>query len=188
MDVFIEYMVKKQNTAKDIVLKLLCVLGAVVLLAVALFAIPLAAQLGQIGQLITMIAPLIGVGGVFGAWYLITSMNVEYEYILTNGEMDVDKIVARRRRKRMITVNARKFEAFGPYKPQEHTGKDYAGRVYACVSSEDPGNYYAVFNHATLGKTLLVFTPNDRVLDGLRGFIPRQVGGTTVYGNRPDKD
>ena len=88
----------------------------------------------------------------------------------------------------MITVNARKFEAFGPYKPQEHTGKDYAGRVYACVSSEDPGNYYAVFNHATLGKTLLVFTPNDRVLDGLRGFIPRQVGGTTVYGNRPDKD
>ena len=82
MDVFIEYMVKKQNTAKDIVLKLLCVLGAVVLLTVALFAIPLAAQLGQIGQLITMIAPLIGVGGVFGAWYLITSMNVEYELSL----------------------------------------------------------------------------------------------------------
>ena len=146
MDVFIEYMVKKQNTAKDIVLKLLCVLGAVVLLAVALFAIPLAAQLGQIGQLITMIAPLIGVGGVFGAWYLITSMNVEYEYILTNGEMDVDKII------------------------------------------DDPGNYYAVLTHATLGKTLLVFTPNDRVLEGLRSYIPRQAGGSAVYGNRPHQD
>ena len=188
MDVFTEYMVKKQNTAKDIVLKLLCVLGAVVLLAVALFAIPLAAQLGQIGQLITMIAPLIGVGGVFGAWYLITSMNVEYEYILTNGEMDVDKIIARRRRKRMLTVNARKFEAFGNYRAQDHAGKDYASRVYACTSPDDPGNYYAVLTHATLGKTLLVFTPNDRVLEGLRSYIPRQAGGSAVYGNRPHQD
>ena len=189
MDVFTEYMVKKQKSGKDVFLQILCGVSAAAVIVVALLLIPIVTlQFGQIGSMYTMLAPLIALGAGYGAWYLISSMNVEYEYILTNGEMDVDKIVARRRRKRMITVNARKFEAFGPYKPQEHTGKDYAGRVYACVSSEDPGNYYAVFNHATLGKNLLVFTPNDRVLDGLRGFIPRQVGGTTVYGNRPDKD
>ena len=102
--------------------------------------------------------------------------------------MDVDKIIARRRRKRMLTVNARKFEAFGNYRAQDHAGKDYASRVYACTSPDDPGNYYAVLTHATLGKTLLVFTPNDRVLEGLRSYIPRQAGGSAVYGNRPHQD
>lgn len=181
MDVFIEYMVKKQNTGKDILLKILyAVLGVVIMVAAFVFS----PFLG----VFSMIAPLVGFGAVFGAWYLITSMNVEYEYILTNGEMDVDKIIARRRRKRLITANARKFEAFGTFKEQEHAGKDYNNRVYACTSPSDPGNYYAVFNHATLGKTLLVFTPNDRVLDGLRSFVPRQVGGSAVYGNRPRQD
>ena len=181
-------MVKKQNTAKDILLKILCALGAAAILALSVILFPLATQLGQIGQMITMVLPLIAVGGVFGAWYLITSMNVEYEYILTNGEMDVDKIIARRRRKRMLTVNARKFESFGAYRAQDHVGKDYASRVYACTTANDPGNYYAVLTHATLGKTLLVFTPNDRVLEGLRSYIPRQAGGSAVYGNRPRQD
>ena len=181
MDVFIEYMVKKQNTGKDILLKILyAVLGVFVMMA----AFILSPFLGMF----SMIAPLVGFGAIFGAWYLITSMNVEYEYILTNGEMDVDKIIARRRRKRLITANARKFEAFGTFNEQEHAGKDYTNRVYACASPSAPGNYYAVFNHATLGKTLLVFTPNDRVLDGLRSFIPRQAGGSAVYGNRPRQD
>ena len=182
MDVFIEYMVKKQNTGKDILLKIFYAGASVVILVGSFLFIPL------LGQMFSMFAPLIGFGAVFGAWYLITSMNVEYEYILTNGEMDVDKIVARRRRKRLITANDRKFEAFGPFNAQEHPGKDYNNRVYACVSPDAPGNYYAVFNHATLGKTLLVFTPNDQVLEGMRSFIPRQAGGSAVYGNRPRQE
>ena len=88
MDVFIEYMVKKQNTGKDILLKIFYAGASVVILVGSFLFIPL------LGQMFSMFAPLIGFGAVFGAWYLITSMNVEYEYILTNGEMDVDKIVA----------------------------------------------------------------------------------------------
>ena len=189
MDVFTEYMVKKQKSGKDVFLQILCGVSAVAVIVVALILIPIVTlQFGQIGSMYTMLAPLIALGAGYGAWYLISSMNVEYEYILTNGEMDVDKIIARRRRKRMLTVNARKFEAFGNYRAQDHAGKDYASRVYACTSPDDPGNYYAVLTHATLGKTLLVFTPNDRVLEGLRSYIPRQAGGSAVYGNRPHQD
>ena len=181
MDVFLEYMVKKQTTGGEIVLKVVYALLAALLLVGSFFLAPF---LGAF----SMIATLIGFGAVFGAYYLITSMNVEYEYIITNGEMDVDKIIARRRRKRMLTANARKFDEFGAYRHDAMAQKSYANRVYACVSPQDPGNYYAVFNHPTLGQTLLVFTPNDRVLEGLRSFIPRKAGGNAAYGNRPDQD
>ena len=105
MDVFIEYMVKKKTTGVETLLKIVYVLLAAVILVGSFFLSPL---LGAF----SMIATLIGFGAVFGAYYLITSMSVEYEYILTNGEMDVDKIIARRRPKRTLTANARKFEAF----------------------------------------------------------------------------
>ena len=168
MDVFIEYMVKKQGTLGELLLKILYAVLAIAILAAAiLFG-------GLLGPF-SMIATLLGLGAVYGAYYLITSMNVEYEYILTNGEMDVDKIIAKRRRKRITTVNARKFEEFGAYRAEAHAGRDYVSRIYACESPDAPNNYYAVFTHATMGKTLLVFTPNDRVLDGLRTYIPRQV-------------
>ena len=94
-------------------------------------------------------------------------MNIEYEYIVTNGEIDVDKIMAKRRRKRLLTANARTFESFGLFRQQDHAGKDYTSRVYASESMDESTSYYAVFTHAKLGKTLLVFTPDDRVLDAL---------------------
>lgn len=165
MDVFIEYMVKKQNTGKDILLKVLYAVLAAVILAGSLLATPFMGMFSMLG-------PLLGFGAIYGAYYLITSMNVEYEYIITNGEMDVDKIIARRRRKRLLTANARKFDEFGAYNHQAMANKSVANRVYACTAPEDPGNYYAVFNHSTLGETLLVFTPNDKVLNGLRSFVP----------------
>ncbi len=181
MDVFVEYMVKKQNTGKDVLLKVVYAVLGVGLLFLAFILSPF---LGMFGS----IAILAGCGAVYGAYYLITSMNVEYEYIITNGEMDVDKIIARRRRKRLLTANARRFDEFGAYNHQSMASRSFANRVYACTAPEDPGNYYAVFNHPTLGETLLVFTPNDKVLDSMRGFIPRQAGGRAVYGNRPGQN
>ena len=181
MDVFVEYMVKKQNTGKDVLLKVVYAVLGVGLLFLSFILSPF---LGMFGS----IAILIGCGAVYGAYYLITSMNVEYEYIITNGEMDVDKIIARRRRKRLLTANARRFDEFGAYNHQTLASRNFANRVYACTAPEDPGNYYAVFNHPTLGETLLVFTPNDKVLDSMRSFIPRQAGDRAVYGNRPGQN
>ena len=86
----------------------------------------------------------------------------------------------------MLTVNARSFEKFGPFKEAEHANESYSNRVYACTSPDDPGCYYAVLTHQTMGRILLVFTPNDNVLENLKSYIPRQAGGHAFYGNRPD--
>ena len=70
MDVFVEYMVKKQNTGKDVLLKVVYAVLGVGLLFLSFILSPF---LGMFGS----IAILIGCGAVYGAYYLITSMNVE---------------------------------------------------------------------------------------------------------------
>lgn len=179
MDVIVEYIVKRKNTGKDLALQILTVIAALMLfllLMTAAFAFPTAMP----------ILFALACGSLYGGYYLFTSQNVEYEYIFVNGEMDIDKIIARRKRKRLVTVKARSFESFGIYKAGEHANVQYANRIYACGDLRDPGNFYAVMNHPKLGRTLLVFSPNDRILNALKTYIPRQVGGNAAYGARPD--
>ncbi|MBR6790742.1 MAG: hypothetical protein IKM31_07750 [Oscillospiraceae bacterium] len=180
MDVIVEYIVKRKNTGKDLILQILILIASVtlalVLLAAGFLILP------SLMPILTLLA----MGAIYGGYLLFTQYNVEYEYIFVNGEMDIDKIIARRKRKRLVTVNARHFESFGIYKAAEHANVQYANRIYACGSMNDPGNFYAVVNHARLGRTLLVFSPNDRILNALKTYIPRQVGGNAAYGARPD--
>ncbi|UKI37385.1 MAG: DUF6106 family protein [Clostridiales bacterium] len=47
---------------------------------------------------------LIDAGVVYGAYILITHFNVEYEYILTNGDIDIDKIIAKKKEKKSFEL------------------------------------------------------------------------------------
>lgn len=179
MDVFIEHLVKKKPTGADTAKKVGLIL-AVVLIALICFTIGFA-FLGPIALLLIF-------GACYGAYWLISGMSVEYEYILTNGEIDVDKIVAQRKRKRLVTVSAKTFEAFGPYKAAEHVNRNYDSRILACESEESDGVFCAEFHHATLGHCLLVFNPDDRIIQGIKSYLPRTVGGHANYRNRPDQD
>ena len=175
MDIFVEHMVKKRPTGKDIALIILyALLAFIIFIFGVFFSAPLLGPFSFVGA-------FVGVAALFGAYYLISNMSIEYEYIVTNGEIDVDKIMAKRRRKRLLTANAQTFESFGLYRQQDHMGKEYTSRVYASESMDENTSYYAVFTHVKLGKTLLVFTPDDRVLDALKKYIPRQAGGNANY-------
>ncbi len=175
MDIFVEHMVKRRPTGKDIALMILYAFLALVVFIFGVFFS--GALLGPF----SFVGAFLGVAALFGAYYLISNLSIEYEYIVTNGEIDVDKIMAKRRRKRLLTANARTFESFGLYRQQDHVGKDYTSRVYASESADENTSYYAVFTHVKLGKTLLVFTPDERVLDALKKYIPRQAGGNANY-------
>ncbi len=164
-DVFVEYMVKRRMTGKDVAFSIFLVLVAVSLFVFCVFLAP--AFLGEL----SFLGAIVGVAVVYLAYYLISNMNVEYEFIVTNGEIDVDKIVAKRKRQRLVTTNARIFEAFGNYNPLDHIDKNYTSRIFACESEYAPAKF-AVFTHVSLGKTLLVFTPDDRTVDALKKFIP----------------
>lgn len=167
-DIFIEYLVKKQGNIQTTLLKLLIVLGTViVLIAAFLFG-------GALGSL-SFLVPLIVIGAVYGAYYLITSMNIEFEYAVTNGELDIDQIISQRKRKRIISIDCKAVEGFGKYKAAEHQNKSYQTKVFACDHPQNPALYYCIVRLAQSGLTLVVFNANEKMLGAIKPFLPRPI-------------
>ncbi|MDF2567869.1 MAG: hypothetical protein K0R90_1325 [Oscillospiraceae bacterium] len=166
MDIFREHLVKKSSSTSDIIKKIGIVILAVILF---LFFFGLSFILPRISFI--LVAASIGVA--YGAYFLITGLNVEYEYILTNGEIDVDKITAQRKRKRLITVHAKTFDEFGIYRPEEHANRQYDNRILSFADLDSA--YYAAFKHPTFGNALLIFNPDERILNGVKAALSKNV-------------
>lgn len=159
MDSFAEQIVVKQNTVGD-TLKRIGIGVLALLLAAVLFL-----ALSIVG--LTAVGILLAIGSLYGGYYLITNLNVEYEYIVTNGELDVDKIIARRKRKRLLTVKASTFEEYGIVTDMPE--KD--GLTVFMVTGADMSDYYADFNHPKHGKCRLVFSPDEKIREELDKHI-----------------
>ncbi len=165
MDTFIEQIIKKNRTGRDAVLKALICVGAVLVSVVMLF-LP-----------IVPVNFLFALGVVYGGYYLMTGFDCEYEYIVTNGEIDIDKIIAKRKRKRLITFKISAFESFGEYKDAPAPGNSVTtvlanGRD---ETGDDSRDYYADFKHGSLGSVRIIFTPNERVLEAMKPYLPRNI-------------
>ncbi len=162
MDNCCEQNVQKARTTGDTVKTVLILfLAAVVAAACVFFGIVM-------GIVLIMIIPAFGVGAL-GIW-LAGNLNIEYEYILTNNEMDVDKIIGKRTRKRMITIDISKSLDFEVYPPKGEISRDvtvYAGTGLsndaACLLTE----------HADYGKVLVVFNPNKKMREAMAQEMPR---------------
>lgn len=167
-DVFIEYLVKRKNTAKTALAK------AGIVAAALIISVILIMFSGVLGAF-SMLGTLAIFGAAYGAYYLITSMNVEFEYAVTNGEMDIDRIVSQRKRSRIVTLNCREAEAFGRYRPNEHAAKSYQTKIFACDSPDSGDLWYCAARIKDKGLTLIVFNANEKMINGIKPFLPKPV-------------
>ncbi|MCH5184890.1 MAG: hypothetical protein J1F64_02065 [Oscillospiraceae bacterium] len=169
MDTFIEYIVKKKKTAKDY-LTMAAIITGVLLLAVLCLLF---------NSLLFGIPFILFVFCCWGAYMLITSSNVEFEYILTNSELDIDKIIARRARKRILTVNFREIEICAkPDDPSfKHIYDNTAGisRIERLHGDINSGNVYFVDFSRDSEKVRVLFEPNERILNEIKKINPRRV-------------
>lgn len=167
MDTFLEKIVAKKKTALDYVITVLLFTAA---LLVFLVATVFLAGFGI----------AIGFGAFYGAWYLSVMRNIEYEYSVTNGDLDVDAIYGQRKRKRLLSVHSKNFELFAPINKnheQEYlrnkTNKNLT--VVDARSSESAENaFFCVFNKEK-GRFLLLFEPDQRMIDNFKSFNPRVI-------------
>ena len=143
MDVFIEYMVKRKKKVTDYIKIFGTLISGLILIYIVInvfFMIPF----------ITSFVLVAIAGVIYGMYHLITSVNVEDEYILTNSELDIDSIMNTKRRKRLTTVNIRQIECWG--KIVEKSAESYLDnksvkKIYACKDIDDPETYFLVYHH-----------------------------------------
>ena len=170
MDHYCEQLVPKARTSKDtakVVMSI--VISALIAVACVVFVF-LTAQL-----LLLLLA--FGVVGV-GLW-IASDVGVEYEYIITNGEMDIDKIIGKRRRRRMITVDLRRTTDFLPH-PCDNDDYDVVVQASGGLS----GSTFCLFvEHSGYGMVKIVFDPNNIVRSAIALSVPKQLCEKVVNKN-----
>ena len=109
----------------------------------------------------------------YGTYFAVQGSYVEYEYTFTNGELDVDKIVAKKKRTAMVSTDIKKFTAFGKYTD----GMDESEDMTVVIASDNIASheYYADFQHEEYGLTRLIFAPDERILDNIKKSLPPQL-------------
>ena len=83
--------------------------------------------------------------------------------------MDIDKIIGRRKRKRMITVDFQRAEDFAPYTSDNDVKAD--ATVHAYTGSEKDA-YYLVVTHNDYGKVKVIFNPNEKMREAIKSELP----------------
>ena len=158
-DFYTEQLIKKQTTGKDRMIKILLILLTVVSVLI-IFIFPF-------GIILPVALIALDV-------FMFQRMDVEYEYLFVNGDLDIDKIMHKARRKRVCSVNINDVEILAPAdsgdarqyqraKTQDYTSASGSKNVYALVVNEK----------GVLKKIL--FEPNDTIVEGFFLMAPRKV-------------
>lgn len=163
MDSFGEQLVKKQTTTADWIKRICLVLGG---LAFAILCMTLSFMTGF------MILTVIAVAALFGLVWLLSGMGCEYEYIVTNEDLDIDKITGKRKRKRLITMKLNTAEEFGAYDGSQ--GNDVQATVIA-TDGTGVNAHYLITMHKTHGRTMLIFSPDSRTCELIMNSLPYKV-------------
>ncbi|MBR4073049.1 MAG: hypothetical protein IKK24_03810 [Clostridia bacterium] len=165
MDTFFEQIVAIRKTGKT----MLAIVGIWVLFIIVAYAL---FTLGNIFAMFFSICLLLILLAGWGAFKLTKRFSIEYEYIITNGTFDVDKIIAQSSRKRMMSFEISDVQAVEKFNPSAVPNGNFEKTLFAC-DMDDPAAYYMIVSKEGKGTRLLVFAPDERIKGAIKKFLPR---------------
>ncbi len=124
---------------------------------------------GTFGWLVPIALLCIAFGG-YMIYYLIKNAGIEYEYTFVVGEMRIDRIKGKSKRKKLTVFDVKAIDDIGKFIDHE-TGKktiDVSKQelvLHAAEDDERSDTYYMLIHDKVREKhALLLFTPNERTL------------------------
>ena len=120
---------------------------------------------------------LLMAGVIFGAYKLSCRFNIEYEYIVTNGTMDIDKIISKSSRKRVLSFELQTVSRIDKFNPSQIASVNPKELTVAC-NTDDPDAYLMVSSAEGKGTIYLVFAPDERVRSAVVKFVPKFIANS----------
>ncbi len=164
---FYETIVQHVKTPKERLMDL-GFLAAGIVGAVAILVITNIMALHVIGAAGAAAALFFGVrAAVFNRW--------EYEYIVTEASVDIDQIIARRKRKRMLSFDCRDCEIIAPVNRGNYYAeyKNLPVRDFTAYAAHED-NYFAVVERTGV-RTCILFQPTEDMVQLFKHYNPRNV-------------
>ena len=159
-EAYYEILVKKKGTP------LLKVAGIVTALLTVFFVFMM-----LIGNLWGIIfATACGVG----CYFVSLHNTVEYEYLYVDKELQIDRILARSKRKRMETLDLKDLEILAPLHSHELDSYRNGKYTKADYSSGEEDREKAKYMLVIKGKQI-IFEPTEEMVKTVKMFAPRKV-------------
>lgn len=169
---FMEKIVRKQKETIDYMKIAGLILAVFVIIVLSLSV-----------QFLMTFAPILIIGSAWGAWWLISGMNKEYEYSVTENFIDIDCIIAQRKRLRVFSGDVKECEICARVNSDYFRDFSKGNRkiLNFAPTTDVKKNYFIVTkNNAKKAKTkgetiLVIFEPDDRMIPSLRKYSPSKI-------------
>jgi hypothetical protein len=159
-DSFVEYIVARKAKPTDSLIK-----GGSILITVVLI-------------LVGLMIPFVLIAGIIGGvlcYFLLPNLNVEYEYLYMNKELQIDKICSKQKRTTIANYELDKMEIFAPvgayqldgYKNRKMSVKDYSSGDLKAK------RYQMIINENET--SCIYLEPNDVMIHHMKNQFPRKV-------------
>ncbi len=162
-DSYAEVLVKKQASAMDRLKKT----GLIALLALAV----LISLFFDFRFLLAVV--ILGVA----TFFLLPAFDLEYEYLLVNRELDIDKIYSRKKRKQEAQFQLEEMELFAPLNSRrmEHYNSNTHLKIRDYSSGADGAGVYAMIIRDGQEACKVLLEPDEQMLDALSRIFPNKV-------------
>lgn len=162
-DLYSELLVKKEKTAKDSIIKYGLIALTVLFVLAGLF-----------------VSPILLIGAiVMGAvtYFVTPKTDVEYEYLFVNGEMDIDAVYAKSKRKRIKSLNLSEADLMAPVK--SHRMDYYNGnqkmKILDYSSGNPEHNRFAIITRDGNEACKIIIEPDEVMAKAMKNSAPSKV-------------
>ena len=166
MDTFFEQIISVKKTGKAVAALIGIWLAAFIICFFLFFT-------GFFGVLTFLLIA----GVIYGAFKLSCLLNIEYEYIVTNGTMDIDKITNKSSRKRVLSFELQTESRIEKYNPSLLNSVNSKDVTITC-NTGDEGVSLMVYSTEGKGTNYLVFAPDERLRSAVVKFVPMFVANS----------
>lgn len=164
-DLYTEVIVKRKTPVQAHILKAL-----LIVLTVLAFLAAIALPLGIIGFLVF-------IAFCIADYFLLPTFDVEFEYLYVNGELDVDKIMSRQKRKRVFSADIKALELMAPSASHalDYYNNNKNLKTLDFSSGEEGAKTFTMILKGEKGPTRVIFEPNEVILRDMKRVAPREV-------------
>jgi len=158
---YAEAGVKRKDSAVTLLLRVLLIVGIIA------------------GGVLLLLGGFLGIAGaalIILMFFLLPKLNVEYEYVFVDGQLDFDRITGKSRRKTMLRIDLEQVEIMAPAESHALDGYTYIQTEQKDYSSGDKSSKpYVIMATVDEKKLKILFEPNEKMLGMIKQKSPRKL-------------
>ena len=174
-DTFVEQLVRRERPGGEFLFRAFAVVLGLILIAAAYFLA---------GTFFPFFFALIVILEFFAFVYTVK----EFEYSFMNGDVDLDVIQGKRRRRTLCSFSCKEVTRMAPCDGGGEPEGEYTRRLDAAVSRKGAGRWYVVTEREDGSRELLLLSPNERLLAAFKAYLGRKMEYTLPPENRDMAD